>query len=126
MRPRDQISPAIQTSSQADELGRVAELFGLVADKTRAGILYALSESGELAFAHLVAQIDASEKQLTGALRALRVSGMVRSRRHRGTVLYSLRDGDIAELLHVAAISTQEALVGPVRRRSGSRLPARR
>lgn len=117
--------PLQQTRSSADELSRVAELFGLVADRTRAAILYALSDSKELTASELITAVEASEDTVIRCLRVLRGAGMVHSRRYRGAVLYSLADGDIVDLLRMAALRSQEVPVEPVRRRSMSRLSAR-
>lgn len=116
--------PLRQTRSSADELSRVAELFGLVADRTRAAILYALSDSKELTASQLSAAAEASEDTVIRSLRALRGARMVHSRRCRGSVLYSLADGDLADLLQMAALHSQEIPVDPVGGRSMSRLPA--
>lgn len=112
--------------SGLDELSRVAELFGLVADRTRAGILYALSEAEGLTLPELVRTVDSEEEMVIGALRSLRGARMIRSRRHRGVAVYSLRDGDIADLLQMAAVSAQEVAYVPARRRSMCRLSTRR
>lgn len=126
MRPRSRTTPTPQTQSGLDELSRVAELFGLVADRTRAGILYALSESEGLTLPELVRTVDSEEELVVGALRSLRTARMIRSRRHRGVAVYSLQDRDIADLLHMAAASAQVVADVPARRRSTSRLSTRR
>lgn len=122
---RGQTPPLQQTRSSADELSRVAELFGLVADRTRAAILYALSDSKELTASQLITAVDASEDAVMRSLGALRGARMVHSRRYLGTVLFSLADADLADLLRMAALRSQEVPVEPVRRRSMSRAPAR-
>ncbi|MBW3590259.1 MAG: ArsR family transcriptional regulator [Actinobacteria bacterium] len=121
---RGQTPPLQQSRSSADELSRVAELFGLVADRTRAAILYALSDSKELTASQLITAVEASEDAVIGCLRVLRGARMVHSRRYRGAVLYSLADGDLADLLQMAALRSQEVPVEPVGRRSMSSSPA--
>lgn len=116
----------MERSSNSDELARVAELFGLVADTTRAGVLYALSGSKELTLQALVTAVDASENSVAGAVRALRGADIIRSRRRHGVTVYSLRDADVADLLRTAAASQPTVPVAPARRRTGSRLSVRR
>lgn len=124
MESRAPTPPLRQTRSSVDELSRVAELFGLVADRTRAAILYALSDSKELTASQLTTAVEAPEDAVVRSLRTLRGARMVHSRRYGGTVLYSLADGDLADLLQMAALHSQEIPVEPVRRRPMSRLPA--
>lgn len=119
-------SHGMERLSNSDDLGRVAELFGLVADTTRAGVLYALSESKELTLLALVTAVDASEDAVAGAVRVLRGADIIRSRRRHGVTVYSLRDADVAHLLRTAAASQQMVPVSPARRRTGPRLSVRR
>lgn len=126
MRASGQTPPLTRTPSGADELGRVAELFGVVADKTRAAVLYALSESEELTLPELASAVNASEHSVMVALRALRVARMIHSRRPHDVVLYSLRDRDVRSLLHMAAVTSREAPMAASRRRASTRLSARR
>lgn len=60
---RRQIPPVQQRRSSADELSRLAELFGLVADRTRAAILYTLSDSKELTASQLVAAVGSPKRR---------------------------------------------------------------
>lgn len=126
MRSRSQSPPETRSPSGADELGRVAELFGMVADRTRAGVLYALSDAGELTLAELATAVDAPERSVLGALRPLRVARMIQTRRRSDDVLYSLRGSDVRDLLHKAAVNVAERPAGPVRRRAQSRMSVRR
>lgn len=104
----------------------MAELFGMVADRTRAGILYALSDAGELTLAELTTAVDAREGSVLGALRTLRGARMIHTRRHSDEVLYSLRGSDLRDLLHKAAVNVAERPAGPERRRASSRMSVRR
>lgn len=56
----------------ADAVARIADLFRLLGDTTRARILYALLEGGELCVCDLAAAVEAAESTVSHALRLLR------------------------------------------------------
>lgn len=86
----------------SDELERLTELFRLLGDATRARILYALLEAGELCVGDLAATIDATETTVSHALRLLRTAGIVRPRRAGRTMHYRLDDAHVRLLLDVS------------------------
>lgn len=88
--------------SEEVESGRLAELFGLLSDQSRAGILYALLEAGELSIADLSLWAGLSPTRASEALRVLRSAQVVSSRRSGESVLYDLRGDDVRKLLEVA------------------------
>lgn len=84
------------------EAAAIAELFRLLGDATRARILFALLEAGELCVGDLVATLDMPESRLSHALRLMRTAGMVRNRRDGRLVFYSLDDDHVRELLQLS------------------------
>ncbi len=85
-----------------DEAAHLAALFRLLGDPTRARILYALLEAGELCVCDLAATVDAPETSVSHALRLLRTSGVVRARRDGRMIYYSLADAHVRVLLDVS------------------------
>lgn len=82
-----------------DELEGLTGLFRLLGDATRARLLYALLEAGELCVCDLAASIDASETTVSQALRLLRTAGVVRARRSGRMMHYRLDDAHVRMLL---------------------------
>jgi DNA-binding transcriptional ArsR family regulator len=97
-RGEDPLGPHTQV-----DIGRVAELFGLMSDQTRAGILYALLEAGELSLAELAAWTGVPANRSAEAIRVLRTARVVTSRKSSDSVLYSLGGDQVRRLLEVAA-----------------------
>src|SRR6202011_5029779 len=60
-----------------DDAGRLAGLLGLLADPVRSRILFALVAAGELCVGDLALALDASEDQVSYALKMLRLAGLV-------------------------------------------------
>lgn len=85
------------------EIGRLAELFGLLSDPARAGVLYALLEAGELSAEDLTGWTGVSAPRLAEALRVLRVAQVVASRKSGEHLLYDLRGDQVRRLLEVAS-----------------------
>ena len=77
----------------ADEASRLAGLLGLLADPTRARILYALDLVDELCVGDLALALEATEDSVGYALRILRTAGLVSTRKHGRVVFYRLSDG---------------------------------
>jgi DNA-binding transcriptional ArsR family regulator len=85
-----------------DELQGLTRLFRLVGDTTRARLLYALLEAGELCVCDLAAAIDATETTVSQALRLLRTAGVVRARRAGRMMHYRLEDAHVRMLLDLS------------------------
>lgn len=83
-----------------EDARRLAQLFQLFADATRARILYALLESDELCVNDLAAALEVPETSVSHALRLLRIAGVVKNRKAGRLVYYSLDDDHIRMLLH--------------------------
>jgi ArsR family transcriptional regulator, lead/cadmium/zinc/bismuth-responsive transcriptional repressor len=83
------------------ETDRLAEWFKVLGDPTRARLLYALLEAGELCVCDLAATVSLSETTVSHSLRWLRTAGMVRARRGGRMMFYSLDDGHVRMLLEL-------------------------
>jgi ArsR family transcriptional regulator, lead/cadmium/zinc/bismuth-responsive transcriptional repressor len=91
------IDAARVTAARADllsvaEAGRLAGLLGLLADPVRSRILFALSSAEELCVGDLALALDATEDQVSYALKMLRTAGMVSFRKEGRVVFYRLSD----------------------------------
>lgn len=86
-------------SSEAWEL---SELFRLLGDPTRARILYALVEAGEMCVCDIAASVEVSETACSHALRLLRTAGVVKARRGGRMIYYSLDDAHVRVLLDLS------------------------
>ncbi len=76
-----------------EEASRLAGLLGLLADPTRARILYALDVVQELCVGDLALVLDATEDSVGYGLRVLRTAGLVSTRKDGRVVFYRLSDG---------------------------------
>jgi DNA-binding transcriptional ArsR family regulator len=85
-----------------DEASRLAELFRLLGDPTRARILFALLEAGELCVCDIAATVGAPETSVSHALRLLRTAGVARARRAGRMIYYSLDDAHVRLLLDLS------------------------
>ena len=95
----------------ADEAGRLAGLLGMLADPVRSRILFALVSASELCVGDLALVLDATEDQVSYALKMLRLAGLVSFRKDGRMVCYRLAGGFphqmlehcLRELLAIAA-----------------------
>lgn len=76
-----------------EEAGRLAGLLGLLADPTRARILYALDAVDELCVGDIAMALEATEDSVGYGLRVLRTAGLVSPRKQGRTVYYRLSEG---------------------------------
>ena len=84
------------------ELDDLTQLFKLLGDATRARLLYALLEAGELCVCDLSAATGTPETNVSHALRLLRTAGIVKARRDGRMMFYSLDDAHVRLLLDVS------------------------
>ncbi|RJL31297.1 ArsR/SmtB family transcription factor [Bailinhaonella thermotolerans] len=84
------------------EAARLADLFRLLGDQTRARLLYALLEAGELCVCDLTAAVDVSDTAVSHALRLMRTAGIVASRRDGRMIYYRLADAHVRLLLDLS------------------------
>ncbi|ADL08807.1 ArsR/SmtB family transcription factor [Thermosediminibacter oceani] len=86
-----------------------------LADKTRLRIVEALKER-EKTVSQLVQELGATQSNISGHLRLLKISGIIKSRQEGKYVYYSLSSSAIADFLtkleDMLAIMRREALEG--------------
>jgi ArsR family transcriptional regulator, lead/cadmium/zinc/bismuth-responsive transcriptional repressor len=76
-----------------EEVGRLVGMLGLLADPTRAKILYALDVVEELCVGDLAMALGSTEDSVGYGLRVLRTAGLVSPRKQGRTVFYRLAEG---------------------------------
>ena len=86
----------------AAEAHALAETFKLLGDPTRARILYALLDAGELNVTDLAEVVDVPETSVSHALRLLRTAGIVRNRRSGRMIFYALDDAHVRMVLQLS------------------------
>ncbi|MGI8946869.1 MAG: ArsR/SmtB family transcription factor [Ornithinimicrobium sp.] len=101
-----------QTPGEED-LAEVARVFKLLGDPTRARLLYALLEAGELCVCDLAAATGISEATVSQALRLLRASRVVAGRRDGRNVFYRLSDAHVRMLLDMTREHVAHDSAGP-------------
>lgn len=94
-----------------EEFVVAAEIFRLLADPTRVGLLHALTHDEELSVTALAEKVGKRQASVSQHLAKLRMGRLVTTRRDGTTVLYRLANGHVASLV-VDAISQAEHL-GP-------------
>ena len=96
------VEAARQQLMPDSELNELTQLFKLLGDVTRARMLYALLEAGELCVCDLSAATGTPETNVSHALRLLRTAGIVKARRDGRMMFYSLDDAHVRMLLDVS------------------------
>lgn len=89
----ERVAAAKARSLDVEEASRLAGLLGLLADPTRARILYALDLVDELCVGDLALALEATEDTVGYALRVLRTAGLVSTRKAGRVVFYRLSEG---------------------------------
>ncbi len=105
----EKVALAVANAPDDGELVRLTGVFKLLGDPTRARLLYALLEAGELCVCDLAAVTATMETTVSQALRLLRASGVVAGRRQGRNVFYRLSDAHIRMLLDVTREHTHHA-----------------
>jgi DNA-binding transcriptional ArsR family regulator len=95
----DKVAMVRSAALPFSDLARAAGLFKLLGDPTRASLLYALLEAGELCVCDLAAATGIQETTVSQALRMLRIAGVVVGRRAGRLVYYRLADAHVRLLL---------------------------
>jgi DNA-binding transcriptional ArsR family regulator len=98
----ERVAAARDALLPGDELDQLTQLFRLLGDATRARLLYALLEAGELCVCDLSAATGTPETNLSHALRLLRTAGVVKARRAGRMMFYSLHDAHVRMLLDLS------------------------
>ncbi|GAB95234.1 DNA-binding transcriptional ArsR family regulator [Kineosphaera limosa] len=96
------VERVVRNAPAPAEVATVAALFKLLGDPTRARLLYALLEAGELCVCDLAAATGTSETTVSQALRLLRGADVVDGRREGRNVFYRLADSHVRMLLEVS------------------------
>lgn len=81
-----------------DDAARLTSVLSLIADPTRARLLYALDVVEEMCVGDLAIALEVSEDAVGYALRLLRTAGLVTNRKQGRVVYYRLADGFPAPL----------------------------
>lgn len=89
----ERVRAAQERLPDAEEAARLAGMLGLLADPTRARILYALDVVDELCVGDIALALDATEDGVGYGLRVLRTAGLVTTRKSGRVVYYRLSDG---------------------------------
>lgn len=89
----ERVAAARRRVIDVEQAGRLAGLLGLLADPTRARILYALDLVEELCVGDISLVLQATEDSVGYALRVLRTAGLVSTRKQGRVVFYRLSDG---------------------------------
>ncbi|KRC84350.1 MULTISPECIES: helix-turn-helix transcriptional regulator [Intrasporangiaceae] len=97
----EKVALATDNAPGVEELARVTSVFKLLGDPTRARMLYALLEAGELCVCDLAAATGTAETTVSQALRLLRASAVVTGRREGRNIYYRLSDAHVRLLLDV-------------------------
>ena len=84
------------------EAASLAESFKLLGDPTRARVLYALLEAGELCVCDLAATVEVPQPTVSQGLRLLRAAGIVKARKAGRMSYYSLADSHVRILLDLS------------------------
>jgi DNA-binding transcriptional ArsR family regulator len=94
-----QVSAARAAVLQPGDARRLSALLGMLADPVRSRVLFALSAAGELCVGDLALALDATEDQVSYALKMLRLAGLVSFRKEGRMVFYQLSPGFPHQLL---------------------------
>ncbi len=86
----------------AELAAATAGLFRLMGDPTRIRLLYALLDDGEQRVGVLAARVGVSESAVSHALRLLRTSKVVTTRRNGQAIHYRLADPHVRQLLEIS------------------------
>lgn len=105
----DAVAAARQRLGSAPSPARVASLFALLADPSRARLLIALGEV-ELCVCDLAAAAGMNRTTVSHQLRTLREGGILRRRRAGKTVYHALADDHVRELLAMGIAHAAEDL----------------
>ena len=84
------------------EAASLAESFKFLGDPTRARVLYALLEAGELCVCDLAATVEVPQPTVSQGLRLLRAAGIVKARKAGRMSYYSLADSHVRMLLDLS------------------------
>lgn len=96
--PRLQCGNSINILPTEEQMSDLADFFKIFGDKTRVRILYSLKE-GELCVCELADAMGMTSPAISHQLRILKTNRLIKSRREGKTVIYSLDDHHIHDIL---------------------------
>ena len=98
----NQTNGGIPCFDDADEnaLCELAELFKIFGDSTRVRILYALLER-EMSVTDISVALNMSQPAISQQLRVLKTNGLVRYTREGKSLIYSLADEHVSQILSI-------------------------
>jgi DNA-binding transcriptional ArsR family regulator len=110
------VAQARDRGISAEDAARLSSLLSLLADPSRARILYALDLVDELCVGDLALALDLSEDAVSYALKLLRTAGLVRARKQGRVVFYRLADRFpepllehcLRQLIHLSRVASEE------------------
>lgn len=91
-----------------ETLEDVTVLYKLLGDKTRFGILWALSKS-EMCVCDIAILLDMTKSAISHQLKSLKHANLVTSRRKGKVVFYSLADKSVVQILDMCVAHANEA-----------------
>ena len=97
----DKVAATRDRLPSLEDTNALADWFKVLGDATRARILYAVREAGELCVCDLAATVDVPESTVSHALRWLRGAGVVQARRAGKMMYYRLDDEHVRMLLDI-------------------------
>lgn len=98
----EKVAAAREALISLGEAASLAESFKLLGDPTRARVLYALLEAGELCVCDLSATVEVPQPTVSQGLRLLRAAGIVKARKAGRMSYYSLADSHVRMLLDLS------------------------
>ena len=85
---------------EGSEFYKLANLYKMFADNTRVQILWALSRE-EMCVCDLAVLLDMTKSAISHQLKSLRLSNLVKFRKHGQIVYYSLSDNHVTAILEM-------------------------
>lgn len=98
----DRVAAVTAAMPGDDDVDELAQVFGLLADRSRVRLMAALLEGGEMCVCDLAAAARQSESGVSHALRLLRAHRVVTVRRSGRMAYYRLADSRVGMLLDLA------------------------
>jgi len=99
----ERVCTAINALGDGTNLVAWATRFSVVGDPTRLALLVCIASAGPISVTDLAVATDLNDTTVSQALRLLRASSIVTTRREGRIIRYELADDHIRELLHHVA-----------------------
>lgn len=89
-------------------INKTESLFKIMADKTRLLIIFSLFDMNERSVLEIARIIDKSQSLVSHQLKVLRNAKLVKTRREKQKIFYSLKDSHIQELIRIVKEHMEE------------------